>query len=183
MQKNVLVDASIHDVALNKLKPYRDNPRVGNIDAIASSLEINGQYRPIVVRKETGEILAGNHTWKAANKLGWKTIKVSYVENISDDDAKKIVLADNRHSDLATYDEALLAELIESLNGDIGGTGFEYEKDSDLERELENANSEVPDFEPVGDGSNPRLDERVVHNCPSCGAGFVMVNGKPQDAN
>lgn len=117
-------DLALYEVALDSLKTYPNNPRVGNIDAIAESLQVNGQFRPIVVRKETGEILAGNHTWKAAKKLAWPTIKVTYVEGISDADAARIVLADNRIPELGTYDPTALLGLLESTP-DLTGTGFD----------------------------------------------------------
>jgi len=49
-------------VPIESLKPYKGNPRRGNIDAIRESLRVNKQYRPVVVREKTREVLAGNHT-------------------------------------------------------------------------------------------------------------------------
>lgn len=117
-------DNQIHEVPVSALLPYRSNPRVGNIPAIAESLKTNGQFRPIVVRRDTREILAGNHTWKAAQSLGWKTIRVTYIDNITDEQAKKIVLADNRYGDLGGYDNQILADLLNSLNT-LEGTGYD----------------------------------------------------------
>jgi site-specific DNA-methyltransferase (adenine-specific) len=120
------IDDKIYEVPVKALREYRDNPRVGNVPAIAESLKLNGQFRPIVVWRETQEILAGNHTWKAAKELGWETIKVTYVENLTEDQAKKIVLSDNRYGELGGYNTKKLAELLESL-GDLGGTGYDAE--------------------------------------------------------
>jgi DNA modification methylase len=119
----VKLDQSIAQVDIGTLKPYPGNPRQGDVEAIAHSLSKNGQYRPIVVRAETLEILAGNHTWKAAKHLGWPTIAVSFIHELTDDEAKRIVLADNRYSDLATYDPQALADLLTSLE-DPDGTGY-----------------------------------------------------------
>jgi ParB-like chromosome segregation protein Spo0J len=77
---------------------------------LQNRLEINKQYRPIVVQKSTNKILAGNHTWLAAQSLGWEEIAVVYVD-VDDVAAKRIVLADNRTNDLADYDGQILAEL------------------------------------------------------------------------
>jgi ParB/RepB/Spo0J family partition protein len=178
--KQVISDLEIHEVELGSLKAFRGNARVGNVTAIAESLKTNGQFRPIVVRRETSEILAGNHTWKAASQLGWKTIKVSFVDGVSDDEATKIVLADNRNSDLASYDEKALAVLLDSLDGDVIGTGFSPEIVTGLLGQLQGESPIVPDFLPESDDANPKLDQRVSHPCPSCGDLFVMVNGKPQ---
>lgn len=117
------LDKEVSTVAIDSLTTYHANPRVGNVDAIAESLTVNGQFRPLVVSGETREILAGNHTWKAAKQLGWTEIAVVYVWDLAEDEAAKIVLADNRYSDLATYDDAALAELLTWI-GDLAGTGY-----------------------------------------------------------
>ena len=70
----------VASVAISSLEAYPTNPRRGDIEAIAQSLKAHGQYRPIVVQYGSNFILAGNHTFKAAKKLGWKKIKVTYIE-------------------------------------------------------------------------------------------------------
>lgn len=120
----MILDESIHHVNVDDLKPYEKNPRVGDVAAIAESLRVNGQFRPLVVRYDTKEILAGNHTWKAAKSLGWATVAVSYLWEVTDEEAARIVLADNRYSDLATYDPHALAAMLTGLT-DLNGTGYE----------------------------------------------------------
>ena len=56
-------------VQIQDIKPYPVNPREGDIGAIVESLQAHGQYRPIVANKQTGHILAGNHTYGAAKQL------------------------------------------------------------------------------------------------------------------
>lgn len=120
MESNIQVNTEIVDI--NSLKPYRKNPRRGDVEAIAKSLEHNGQYKPIVVNRKDNSILAGNHTWRAARSLGWTEIAVSWVE-VDDTQASKIVLADNRTSDMSIYDDSKLLELLNSLPS-LEGTGF-----------------------------------------------------------
>lgn len=110
-------------VDVDSLKPYDHNPRVGDVGAIAESLTANGQYRPLVVRHPHMVILAGNHTWQAAKHLGWDHVAVSFVSGLTDEEAARIVLADNRYSDLATYDPEALATLLASLD-DLQGSGY-----------------------------------------------------------
>lgn len=132
-------------VAVSALKPYGKNPRKGNVRAIAESLATNKQYRPIVVQKSTKQILAGNHTWQAAQTLGWKQIAVVFVD-VDDDQAKKIVLADNRTNDLAEYDDKVLGELLSSL-GTITGTGY---SESDMEAIMSSFSQSMDDIDDVG---------------------------------
>lgn len=110
-------------VAVTDLREHPANPRRGDVDAIAASLEAHGQYRPIVAQRSTRYILAGNHTWKAARRLGWKHIAVTWVD-LDDQTAAQVLIADNRTSDLASYDDAALAALLRSLP-DLAGTGFD----------------------------------------------------------
>lgn len=110
-------------IRLDQLRPRKGNPRRGNIDAIAESLERNGQYRPVVVNKPTGEILAGNHTYAAAKRLGWTHIAATFVD-VDEDQAARIVLADNRTADLGDYDDTLLLDMLKDLDGDLIGTGY-----------------------------------------------------------
>ena len=110
-------------VPIDDVHPYEHNPRRGDLAALTESLEVNGQYRPIVANRRTGDVLAGNHTWQAAKALGWTHIAVSWV-NVDDETAARIVLVDNRTNDLATYDDTALAGLLESLP-DLAGTGYD----------------------------------------------------------
>lgn len=114
-------------VPIDGLKPYGRNPRRGNVDVIAESLRVHGQFRPVVVRTGTNEILAGNHTVQAARQLGWARIAATFVD-VDDDTAARIVLIDNRANDVAGYDEetllALLSELADTEKA-LAGTGFD----------------------------------------------------------
>lgn len=127
------IPASLADLAvpIDELAPYHRNPRTGDLDSITESLSTNGQYRPIVVNRGThtgraNEILAGNHTFKAAKQLGWDTIAVTWLD-VDDDAAAKIVIVDNRTSDLAGYDTVLLADILTELP-DLQGTGYDQEQ-------------------------------------------------------
>lgn len=112
-------------VALSELRRFPSNPREGDIGAISESLRLLGQYRPVVVNKRNNQILKGNHTAAAAVSLGWKEIAVVWVD-VDDEQATKIVLADNRTADKATYDNDLLASMLDTLPT-LEGTGFDYE--------------------------------------------------------
>ena len=119
------------DFDVNELASYHKNPRRGDVDAIARSLAVNSQYRPIVVNigTHTGrplEVLAGNHTLAGARQLGWPTIQATTVD-VDDLAAARIVAADNRTADLGGYDDDVLVELLQQLADDdtgLDGTGY-----------------------------------------------------------
>lgn len=128
-------------VPVDTLRPYGRNPRRGNLEAIKESLEHHGQYRPLVVNRRSGEVLAGNHTLAAARQLGWTEMAVTYVD-VDEEQAARIVLVDNRTNDLAGYDDSELAGLLEGLPT-LDGTAW---GDDDLERLLAKLNGT-----PLGD--------------------------------
>lgn len=125
----------IERVKLSTLEPYPGNARRGDVDAIARSLEINGQFQPVIYQKSTRYLLIGNHTHKAARKIRWAELDACALD-VDDDQARKIVLAANRTGDLATYDMDSLATLLSEVD-DLDGTGF---NDNDLAGLLDNDN-------------------------------------------
>jgi DNA modification methylase len=111
-------------VKLHEVKPYPGNARRGDVDLIRGSLRELDQYKDIIVQKSTDFILAGNHTWLAAQAEGRDDIDIAVID-VDDATARKIVAVDNRANDKATYDPADLAALLEGLDGDFTGTGFD----------------------------------------------------------
>lgn len=133
-------------VDIKTLKHYEHNARRGNVDVLAQSLEVHGQYRPIVVQKSTNYILAGNHLVQAATKLGWEKVDVVFVD-VDDDAARKIVLIDNRSAELGEFDVEALVSLLSEVD-DLIGTGYGIDDLDDLFVELEENETEaIPETE------------------------------------
>jgi hypothetical protein len=117
-----------------ELRPHPENPRRGDVQGIASSLRRFGQVRPIVVQASSGFIVAGNHTYRAATEeLGWSKVAAVRVD-LSDDEARAYLIADNRWSDAATNDDAALVAVLERLadDGRLDGTGYSADDVDDL---------------------------------------------------
>lgn len=146
-------------VAVGKLTAHPGNARTRDARAEAAleaSLERNGQYRTVVARTLRGgklQILAGHGTVEAARRLGWSQVAVDVHRGVDDEAAARIVLVDNRTSDLAGYDDALLAQLLGSLE-DLHGTGFD---DDDLAALLAGVVDDAPALNDVDDA--PALPE------------------------
>lgn len=90
-------------VPIDTIKPHPQNPREGDIGAIHTSITKNGFYGAIIVQKSTGHVLAGNHRLAAAQQAGATEIPAIIVD-VDNETALKILLADNRTNDLASYD-------------------------------------------------------------------------------
>lgn len=129
---------------IGDLRTYHRNPRKGDVNAILGSLQVSGQYKPLVVNKGThtgrpNEVLAGNHTLMALRELAeaephkeqWRNPLVHMVD-VDDQQADRIVAVDNRSADLGSYDQEILAELLSSMET-LDGTGY---TDEDLAKLL-----------------------------------------------
>lgn len=153
---------------LSELQPHPQNPRQGDVGAIHTSIEANGFYGALVVQKSTGFVLAGNHTLRAALEAG--AVKVPILElDVDDETALKILLVDNRSSDLATYDDPLLLGILSALSehASLSGTGYELEDVEALNRLVNDPF--VPPVEP-----QPKSSTIVgKRTCPACGHEWI----------
>lgn len=156
----------MHDLTVQHL-PVGDvhllpgNPRQGDVGAVSESMRVNGVYQPIIVNRGTHtgrpfEVIAGNHRLQAARALGHDTIP-TIVLDVTDDDATRIALADNRTSDLATYDDTALVLMLQSLP-DLTGTGYDGD---DLDTLMH-------PYEP--EPETPKSGGGALTECPECGA-------------
>lgn len=148
-------ELKVERAAVTDLIRYPGNARQGDVGAICQSLQAHGQYRPLVVQRSTNYVLAGNHTLDAATQLGWTEIAVTYLD-VDDDQARRIVLVDNRTQDLAVNDDAALAALLTELAGTeagLEGTGFDGDDLDDILRALE-----PPDLDDLADEHGDPVD-------------------------
>lgn len=120
----------VHVVPIASLVPWEPNPREGDVGMITESLSVNGQYAPIVVQKSTNRVIVGNHTLRAAEWLGWAEISVTFID-VTDDEATRIMLVDNRTSDVSEYDGELLKKSLLAVSS-FDGTGFSDDDVDDI---------------------------------------------------
>lgn len=149
-------------VTVANLIPHPHNPRQGDVGAIMESMKAHGIYAPIVVQKSSNIIIKGNHTAQAAQLLGYKEID-AVILDVDDDQALRILLADNQTGDQATNNKGVLTDLLESLiNSDFGlqGTGFHGDDLDDL----------VAEFKPEPPEEFPSFDDETEtqFKCPKC---------------
>ena len=135
---------------IENLKFFPGNARRGDVDLIAESLKKLGQFAPVIAnrgnkssKKYKSVLLSGNHTTMAAQRLGWETIDVHWVD-VDDDTAIRINLVANKANDKADYDIQELVELANSLP-DLEATGF---TDDELDAMLESLSEQFDDPTP-----------------------------------
>lgn len=160
MSEMTILNQKTELVGVGELECHPANPRRGDLDAITESIQTNGWYGMLVAQRSTGYVLAGNHRLLAARRLGIPEVPVVWVD-VDDERALRILLADNRTSDLGTYDDAELAELLKNLaagQDGLVGTGYDA---AALDALLDDIASKNGDEEPLRD-PEPSAPEKAL---------------------
>lgn len=110
---------------LDDLKHPEKNVRIHSeqqIRELKRSLEKFGQTRALVV-DENNVILIGNGLYEAMVSLGYQEASVYVKTELSENDKKKLMIADNKTYALGIDNLDTLNEFLEELQGDLGIPG------------------------------------------------------------
>jgi hypothetical protein len=110
-------------VPIAELIHHPENARKHDLSILKASLTAHGQYITLVRQRSTGFVVKGNGTMDAAKQLRWKDLDVVTLD-LTDDQARRILLIDNKSSDHGDYEAESLAALLAALEGDLAGTGY-----------------------------------------------------------
>jgi DNA modification methylase len=121
---------------ITDVRPYPGNPRQNDaaVDAVAASIREFGFRQPIVVDAD-GVIIVGHTRYKAAQKLGLQKVPVHVAKDLTPQQIRAYRIADNRTSDLATWDFELLPIELSALQGmefDLSVIGFSADELANL---------------------------------------------------
>jgi ParB family chromosome partitioning protein len=130
----------IIDVSMDQLKPYEKNPRKNDmsVDYVAESIAQFGFKVPILIDKNN-IIIAGHTRYKAAKKLGFKTVPCIVADDLTEEQVKAFRLVDNKVSENSEWDLDLLEFELDSIF-DIDMEGFGFNVDLDVEATENNDN-------------------------------------------
>lgn len=125
-------------LALKTLTPFPGNAKKHNLDEQRRSLR-KGQFQPIIVRRQlepdggtlVHTILAGHGLTEAAELENLESIDAKVI-SCTDEEALWINLAANKVGADEGYENDLLVGLLEQLDGDYIGTGWEADDLDDL---------------------------------------------------
>ena len=159
---------------VDKLIPYARNARTHSevqIAQIAASIKEFGFLSPVIISKDN-TILCGHGRYYAAQKLGLEKIPCIQEKYLTEAQKRAYILADNKISQNAGWDEDLLRIEITDLQGtdfDVALTGFEDYEITDLfavqeEHPKEGKMAENKEYDEEEFG-----DEEFEHECPRCG--------------
>lgn len=152
------------------LKEYENNARThseNQLEKIKNSIKEFGFINPVIV-DENNMILVGHGRVQAAKELGMMEVPCRVITNLTEDQKKAYILADNKLSDLSGWDHELLNTEIESLDIDMSLFGYEL-----LDTTSYNKDEEQGEIDGGGELNLDEYDdEQFDHECPSCGFQF-----------
>jgi len=154
---------------IEKVKPYDKNPRRNDkaVEAVARSIREFGFRQPIVV-DAGGVIVVGHTRYKAALKLGLKTVPVHVAADLTPAQARAYRLADNRTAETAEWD----VELLPIELGELRDDGFDLKllgfTDKELAERLKEFDTELDDGQADADEAAETI------RCPKCGHEFPL---------
>lgn len=135
-------------IDINELKPYENNARLHpqeQINKIVNSIKEFGFITPVII-DENNTILVGHGRTQAAKAAGLTKIPYRRITNLTDEQKRAYILADNKLSDIAEWDEELLQMELESISLDMTAFGFDdFTIDIDEDTEAEVVEDEIPE--------------------------------------
>lgn len=154
---------NVQELKLKDIKPYGKNPRKNDdaVPYVAESIKQFGFKVPIVIDKNN-VIVAGHTRYKAAKKLGFKSVPCIIADDLTDEQIKAFRLADNKVSEKAEWDLDLLDSEIEGIF-DIDMTDFGFELESEeLEAEEDEYQGTVSEDPVTQKGDMWKLGEHIL---------------------
>ena len=118
MESDTARNLRIERLAISELKLDPRNPKqhsARQIRQIAESIKTFGCLVPVLIDRDN-KILAGHGRVLALRRLGWAEVPVIRVEHLTPERARAFSVADNRLTELSTWDERLLGEILSELS-------------------------------------------------------------------
>ena len=118
--------------SVTALKPDPNNPRVHSprqVRQLARSIGSFGFNVPVAI-DSNGKVIAGHGRIMAAKQLGWTEVPTIWLSHLSEAQARAYMIADNRLTEISTWNDQLLAEQLKELaeldlDFSLEATGFE----------------------------------------------------------
>jgi DNA modification methylase len=103
---------------IDQLKPDPANPRRHSrkqVRQIANSIRAFGLNVPILIDRD-GKIVGGHGRWLACHLLGITEVPTLCLDHLTPTQARAFMIADNRLTEIATWDDRLLAQQLKDLS-------------------------------------------------------------------
>ena len=146
---------------LSELKRPKRNVRMHTDKQLVEfrrSVEMFGQIRPLVV-DENGTILAGNGLYETLLSLGRDVADCYVVRGLTENEKKKLMLADNRVFDLGVDDMSAFDDLIAELGDDLDIPGYDDDMLRSLVASAEDVDSIIAEYGLVDDDQKAKMQK------------------------
>lgn len=124
------------------------------------SVEMFGQIRPIVV-DENHVILAGNGLYDTLIAMGKETADVYLYDNLTENQKKKLMIADNKIFSLGIENLETLNSFLEELQGDLDVPGFDEEILKQMVSEAEDITEKLSEYGTLEDDKIQSIKENA----------------------
>lgn len=128
----------ITNVKIEQIKPYERNTKKHpetQIKNIAESIKQFGFIQPLVLdASKDNEIIIGHGRYFASQLLGYKEVPCVFVENLTEEQVRKLRILDNKLNE-SEWDDDLLKLELEDL--DFGDFDIDFGVEFDVEQEQE----------------------------------------------
>jgi ParB-like chromosome segregation protein Spo0J len=114
------------------------------------SVKMFGQIRPIVV-DENNVILAGNGLYETLIAMGKETADVYKYDNLTENQKKKLMIADNKIFSLGIENLDTLNSFLEDLHGDLDIPGFDEDILKQMVSEAEDVTEKLSEYGTLDD--------------------------------
>ena len=114
------------------------------------SVKMFGQIRPIVV-DENNVILAGNGLYETLIAMGKETADVYKYDNLTENQKKKLMIADNKIFSLGIENLDTLNSFLEDLQGDLDIHGFDEDILKQMVSEAEDVTEKLSEYGTLDD--------------------------------
>lgn len=156
----------IKNVKISKLKGYHQNNKKHpqeQVDELKKSLTAYGFIQPIVVDKEN-VVIIGHGRLEAAKQLAYTEVPTVQLDNLTEEQTRRLRLLDNRLSDLGEYDiDNIMFELDDLDDPELNALFKDIIPDEELPEEEE------------GSGDHEEKPEKTLED-------LVIVVTQPQRA-
>lgn len=131
----------VQNIKIEAIKPYEKNTKKHpetQIKNIAESIKQFGFVQPLVLDKNN-EIIIGHGRYFAAQRLEMEEVPCVFVENLTEEQVRKLRILDNKLNESEWDDDLLRLELEDLDFGDFDvdfGLDFEEEDDEKKEKML-----------------------------------------------
>lgn len=138
---------------LSELKRPERNVRIHTdkqLKEFERSIRMFGQIRPLVV-DETNTILAGVGCYETLCRMGAAEASVYKVENLTENQKKKLMIADNKIYGLGVDNLETFNSFLEELNSDLDIPGFDESILQSMVAEAEEVTDKIMEYGTVDD--------------------------------